>query len=59
MTPTSTSNNTIDHSLAGKTIRLIRTSDPYTKLKPNDLGIIKHQYRNLDVDCISVKWDAR
>lgn len=49
-----------DFSLAGKRIQLIKTLDPYTKLKPNDLGTIEYVIKNngLIEDQISIQWDS-
>ena len=50
----------LDKTRAGRRIKLIYTSDPYTKLKKGDLGTIK--YERLDDlwgdDSISVNWDS-
>ena len=50
----------LDKTRAGRRIKLIYTSDPYTKLKKGDLGTIKHE-RLDDLwgdDSISVIWDS-
>lgn len=49
-----------DYSLSGKRIQLIKTLDPYTKLKPNDLGTIEYVIKNKGVieDQISIQWDS-
>lgn len=44
----------VDYSLRGKRIELIYTSDPYTKLKPGDKGVIKFETE----DSLSVMWDC-
>ena len=43
-----------DHPDVGKRVRLLRTTDPYTDLKPGDEGVIQ------DVDdagTVHIKWD--
>jgi hypothetical protein len=47
-----------DYTLQGKRIKLIRTNDRYTKLKPNDMGTIKYIFDNLSDRCIDIKWDG-
>ncbi len=51
-----------DFSLSGKRIQLIKKliDDPYTKLKPNDLGTIEYVIKNngLIEDQISIQWDS-
>lgn len=46
-------------SLSGKRIQLVKTLDPYTELKPGDLGTIEYVIKNngLVEDQISVQWD--
>ena len=47
-----------DFSLSNKRIQLVQTHDPYTKLKPGDLGTIEYVIKNtLIEDQISVQWD--
>ncbi|MFL6421193.1 MAG: DUF4314 domain-containing protein [Nitrososphaeraceae archaeon] len=50
-------NNNGDSNLIGKRIELIHTSDPYTKLKEGDKGIIRAHFLNLDKWVIDVEWD--
>jgi len=47
-----------NYDLAGKRIRLISTTDPYTRLHKNSQGIIKFSFKNavLDKECIAVNW---
>jgi hypothetical protein len=50
----------LDKTREGKRIKLIYTSDPYTKLKKGDLGTIKCEHLD-DLwgdDSISVNWDS-
>jgi hypothetical protein len=47
-----------DYSLKCKRIKLIHTDDPYTLLKPNDMGTILYSFDNLDNRCIAIKWDS-
>jgi len=47
-----------DFSLSNKRIQLVKTLDPYTDLKPGDLGTIEYVIKNdLIEDQISVQWD--
>lgn len=48
-----------DFSLSGKRIQLVKTLDPYTELKPGDLGTIEYLIKNNGIveDQISVQWD--
>ncbi len=47
-----------DFSLSNKRIQLVKTLDPYTKLKPGDLGTIEYVIKNTIIeDQISVQWD--
>jgi len=47
-----------DFSLGGKRIQLINSNDPYTKLKPGDLGTIEYVIKNTMIeDQISIQWD--
>ena len=41
-------------SIIGKNIELIKTTDPYTELKPGDRGIV--QFID-DIGTIHIKWD--
>lgn len=45
----------MDRSMAGKRVRLVRTSDPYTQLKPGDEGTA--QFAD-DMGTLSVRWDS-
>jgi len=44
----------LDRSMAGKRVKLIRTSDPYTDLRPGDEGVA--QFTD-DMGTLAVKWD--
>lgn len=44
----------LDRSLAGAQIELVRTNDPYTHLKPGAIGTV--QFID-DVGTIHVRWD--
>jgi hypothetical protein len=44
-----------DASVKGKRVRLVRTSDPYTQLKPGDEGTAEFID---DAGTLSVKWDS-
>jgi len=47
-----------DFSLSGKRIQLVKSDDPYTELRPGDLGTIEYVIKNnLLEDQISVQWD--
>lgn len=47
-----------DFSLSSKRIQLVKTLDPYTELKPGDLGTIEYVIKNNMIeDQISVQWD--
>jgi len=48
-----------DFSLSNKRIQLVSTNDPYTNLKPGDLGTIEYIIRNSELigDQISIQWD--
>lgn len=43
------------HNIAGKRVRLISTSDPYTELKAGDTGVIDHTD---DAGTLFVNWDS-
>ena len=45
-----------DFTHSGKTIRLVETNDPYTKLKPGDTGIIEMIHKHHDFNQIWIKW---
>jgi hypothetical protein len=47
-----------NYDLAGKRIRLISTTDKYTRLHKNSQEIIKFSFKNavLDKECIAVNW---
>ena len=45
-------------TLVGERIRLVQTSDPYTRVRSGDLGTItRDPYENGGVTCIGVDWD--
>ena len=47
-----------DFSLSNKRIQLVKTLDPYTELKPGDMGTIEYVIKNRMLeDQISVQWD--
>jgi len=53
-------NKTYDKSLIGKTVRLIKTNDPYTKLQAGDKGIIESiddHTKGLGFHQIWIKWE--
>ena len=49
-----------DFNLAGKRVQLIKTNDPYTKLKEGDLGTVEYVIRNSELigDQVSIQWDT-
>lgn len=51
--------NNWDFSLSNKRIQLIKTNDPYTELKPGDLGTVEYVIRNSEAigDQVSIQWD--
>jgi hypothetical protein len=50
-------NKTYDKSLIGKTVSLIKTNDPYTKLKADDKGIIERIDKHTGFHQIWIKWE--
>lgn len=49
-------NKTYDKSLIGKTVRLEKTNDPYTKLQQGDKGIIESIDKHTGFHQIWIKW---
>jgi hypothetical protein len=48
----------MNETLVGKRIKLVQTSDPYTRVRKGDLGTItRDPYENGGVTCIGVDWD--
>ena len=48
---------TYDKSLIGKTVRLEKTNDPYTKLQKGDKGIIESIDKHTGFHQIWIKWE--
>lgn len=46
----------LDRSLAGRRVRLVSTSDPFTDLRPGAIGTI--QYTVVDSGTIAVRWES-
>ena len=45
-------------TLVGERIKLVRSSDPYTRLRKGDLGTVTREpYDNAGAMCIGVDWD--
>jgi hypothetical protein len=51
-------NNDFDYSLTGKRIKLIWTSDKYTRLTNGDMGTIQYSFDNAGKRCIAISWDC-
>lgn len=49
--------HTYDKSLIGKTVSLIKTNDPYTKLQTGDKGIIESIDKHTGFHQIWIKWE--
>jgi hypothetical protein len=48
----------MNKTLVGERIKLVQTSDPYTRVRKGDLGTItRDPYENGGVTCIGVDWD--
>jgi hypothetical protein len=48
---------TYDKSLIGKTVSLIKTNDPYTKLKTGDKGKVESIDKHTGFHQIWIKWE--
>ena len=58
MSSTTTKEKIMNTTLVGERIRLVQTSDPYTRVRSGDLGTItRDPYENGGVTCIGVDWD--
>jgi hypothetical protein len=47
---------TYDKSIIGKTVRLIKTNDPYTKLQTGDTGVITSIDKHDGFHQVWIKW---
>lgn len=44
-----------DHSLVGKRVRFVRSSDPYTRLRRGDEGTVTFVD---DMETVHIRWDS-
>jgi hypothetical protein len=58
MSSPTTKEKIMNTTLVGERIKLVQTSDPYTRVRKGDLGTItRDPYENGGVTCIGVDWD--
>jgi hypothetical protein len=58
MSSTTTKEKIMSKTLVGERIKLVRSSDPYTRLRRGDLGTVTREpYDNAGSMCIGVDWD--
>jgi hypothetical protein len=58
MSSTTTKEKIMSKTLVGERIKLVHTSDPYTRIRRGDLGTVTREpYDNAGAMCIGVDWD--